>query len=161
MTQIEMIPIIPEKFLALNLDSIIENQLNEQAAAIKVDFELTTRTWKEQPTFVIRAEKGKRWIGTDNFIYRLMDRGVKPHKISARNAERLAFYATGFRAKTKPHWIGSNKGHAANKDFTRPKSVNHPGSEAREFEHTIKEKWDRESPRQFMRALRAELRMSK
>jgi hypothetical protein len=160
MTEINLVPIIPKKFLTLNLTRIIENQLEENAKAIKVDFEVTTRTWKERPSFFIKKIPDGRRIYTDNQVYLWVSGGTKPHKISARNAERLAFFATGFRAKTRPRWIGSNKGHNANKDFTRPKSVNHPGTTAREFDTTIKEKWDKEAPRQFLRALRAELRKS-
>jgi hypothetical protein len=157
MTEINIVPIIPKKFLSLNLSKVIENQLEETAKAIKVDFEVTTRTWKERPSFFIKAIPNGRRIYTDNFVYMLIDRGTKAHKISARNAKTLAFFAGGFRAKTRPRFIGSNKGQVANKNLTFPQSVNHPGFPAREYESTIKDKWDKEAPRQFLRALRAEL----
>jgi hypothetical protein len=157
MTEINIVPIIPKKFLSLNLSKVIENQLEETAKAIKVDFEVTTRTWKERPSFFIKAIPNGRRIYTDNFVYMLLDKGTKRHPIAARNAKFLAYFSGGFRAKTRPRWIGSNKGHAANKDFRRPHEVTHPGFPAREYESTIKDKWDKEAPRQFRRALRAEL----
>jgi hypothetical protein len=157
MTEINIMPIIPRKFLSLNLTKAIENQLEETAKAIKVDFEVTTRTWKERPSFFIKTISNGRRIYTDNFVYMLLDRGTKAHKISARNAKTLAFFAGGFRAKTRPRFIGSNKGKVANKNLTFTQSVNHPGFPAREYESTIKDKWDKEAPRQFRRALRAEL----
>jgi hypothetical protein len=160
MTEIIMTAIIPKKFLALNLEKVINNQLEEQSRAIKVDFDHTTQTWKERPSFFIKTIPNGRRIYTDNFVYMLLDRGTKAHKISARNAKTLAFFAGGFRAKSRPGWIGSNKGSAASKNFITPKSVNHPGFPAREYEGTIKEKWDKEAPRQFSRALRAELEKS-
>jgi hypothetical protein len=157
MTEINLVPIIPKGFLALNLAQAIENQLDMTAKAIQVDFETTTRTWDERPQFKIDKIKLGRRIYTNDEIYGYIAHGTKPHIIKARNANNLAFFANGFAPKTRVGYIGSNKGRQAGKDFRTPKEVHHPGTQARDYERVIKEKWDNEAPRQVQRAIRNEL----
>jgi hypothetical protein len=157
MTEINITPIIPKGFLAINLANAIENQLDMTAKAIQVDFETTTRTWDERPPFKIDKIKFGRRIYTTDEIYGYIAHGTRRHPITARNANYLAFFANGFAPKTRVGWIGSNQGSKANKDFRRPKEVIHPGIKARDYERVIKEKWDDEAPRQMQRAIRNEL----
>jgi hypothetical protein len=135
----------------------IENAGNMSSKAVKVDFSVTTRTWKGQPDFKIEHTLNRpEWqIGTDNEIYKYVTGGTKPHKITAKNGKALSFFRTGFMPKTRSEWIGSNKGKVAKKDPTAVKSVNHPGTQARKFVETIGDKWESEWPRQLARALRA------
>jgi hypothetical protein len=157
MTEINLVPIIPKGFLALNIMQAIENQLTMTAKAIQVDFETTTRTWDERPTFKIDTIKMGRRIYTNDEIYGYIAHGTKPHIIKARNANRLAFFANGFAPKTRVGYIGSNKGRKASKDFRTPEQVSHPGTQARDYERVIKDKWDGEAPRQMQRAINNEL----
>jgi hypothetical protein len=135
----------------------IENAGNMSSKAVKVDFAVTVKTWKEQPEFTIDHSLIKpEWtIGTDNTIYKYVTGGTKPHKITAKNGKALSFFRTGFKPKTRVEWIGSNKGKIAKKDPTAVRSVNHPGTQARKFVETIGKKWEVEWPRQLARALRA------
>jgi hypothetical protein len=133
----------------------IENTLNAAAKSAKVDFDVTTRTWTDRPKFVIVKLPYERVVGTDSKIYLYVTRGTKRHKIKAKNARSLTFKVGGFRAKTRPGWIGSNKG-AAGKDWRSAREVNHPGSKARDFEKTIGEKWQKELPVLMQKAVDAE-----
>jgi hypothetical protein len=135
----------------------IENAGNMTAKAVQVDFKVTTRTWKHQPDFTIEHTQGRPiWdISTGDVIYRYVSEGTKRHPISAKNAPFLAYFKTGFRPKSRPGFIGSNAGAQASKDFRGPKTVMHPGTEAREFAQAIAKKWKIEWPRQLQRAIRA------
>jgi hypothetical protein len=158
MTGVEMTAIIPRKFLRdpIRFERAIENALDGAALDVKADFGATTSTWNDRPRFYIRKQKGERFIGTDGLIYKFVSGGTKPHLIAARNAPRLAFYATGFRPKSRVRYIGANKGHRANKDFRRPLVVHHPGTQAREYPQVLKEKWDKELPKILQRSIDAE-----
>lgn len=137
----------------------IENAGNMSSKAVKVDFMVTTATWTHQPNFEITRPNDSTWqVSTDDKIYGYVDSGTPRHPISAKNAPSLAFFKDGFRPKTRPGWIGSNKGSVANKNLRRPKTVMHPGTTAREFAKAIKKKWDEEWPRQIARAIRAQQR---
>jgi hypothetical protein len=159
MTGVDMTVIVPTRFLRdpVRFERAIENTLDGAALDIKVDFAVTTSTWTNQPRFYIRKTKGERFIGTDGLIYKFVSGGTKPHLITAHTPKGLAFYATGFRPKSRVRFIGSNKGQQANKDFRRPMVVHHPGTQAREYPEVIKEKWDQELPKIFQRAIDSEV----
>jgi hypothetical protein len=67
----------------------------------------------------------QHWVWTNE--------GTEPHIITAKDGGRLFFGTSGGRAKTQPGFIGSNPGVIAGKPYTRPQSVNHPGTKARNF----------------------------
>jgi hypothetical protein len=135
----------------------IENAGNMSSKAVKVDFAVTTRTWKGQPDFKIEHTLNRpEWtIGTDNLIYHFVTGGTDPHPITAKPGKALAFNRVGFMPKTRAGWIGSNMGKAASQDPQVVKSVQHPGTKPRKFVETIGNKWESEWPRQLARALRA------
>lgn len=135
----------------------IDNTLDQQAAAVKSQFNVTTMTWKNRPTFLMRTTPGIREIYTTDLIYKYVSEGTKPHIIVPRNAKALHFFATGFRAKTRIRVIErSNIGATATQDETFTQLVHHPGTEAREFAEAIAEKWQDELPKQLQRAIDAE-----
>lgn len=135
----------------------IENAGNMSAAAVKVDFGVTTQTWKTRPEMSIEhtAESYTWKVGTDDKIYRFVSDGTRPHVIVPRVAKRLSFFSKGFRPKTRVGWIGSNKGSQATRGRVVTTRVNHPGTQARKFEDAIQTKWNDEWPRQLDRAIRA------
>ena len=156
--QVSMQVIVPKKFLSdpKRFVRAVENTLDGAALDVKADFGATTRTWKERPVFYIRSKPGERFIGTDFMVYKWVSDGTRKHLIVAKAGRRLAFYATGFRAKTRPRMIGSNQGRAANSNFVRPLVVHHPGTTAREFPLVIREKYDKLLPKIMQRAIDAE-----
>lgn len=159
MTLVKVTAILPKTnpFDVKRFAKAIENAGTESSKAVEVDFNVTTRTWQHKPDFKISHTAGSTsWeIATDDAIYGYVDAGTAPHLIKVKNARFLHFYRTGFRAKSRAGWIGSNKGAKASKDETFVKSVHHPGTKARNFAKTIKKKWDTEWPRQLARAIRA------
>lgn len=133
----------------------IENTLTAAARSAKVDFGVTTRTWTDRPKFIIVRLKYERIVGTDSKVYLYVTRGTRPHKIKAKQVRMLTFKVGGFRAKTRPGWIGSNKG-AQGQDWRSAREVDHPGTKARDFEKTIGEKWQKELPVLMQKAIDAE-----
>lgn len=142
-------------FNTAQLERAIENALTGSAKAAKVDFDVTTQTWTKRPEFTIDSEPGKRTISTDNEIYGYVNDGTPPHPIVAKNAPTLVF-GVPFKAKTAVRVIGSGAG-SKGATIRRPKAVQHPGTDAREFDQVIKEKWDDLLPVTLQRSIDSEL----
>ena len=142
------------------MDRVVNNAMDGAALGAKVDFDVTTRTFRRRPAFLIKTPKyGVRDVYTIDEIYSYLDDGTRAHVIRARRrGGRLAFYRSGFRAKTRVRYIGSNKGRSANKDFSRPESVMHPGFPAREFSIEIQKKWQKMLNKILQRAIDAEIK---
>lgn len=139
--------IIPKRlFSAARMERVVENFLTMTADAIKIDFDVTTRTWKRRPVFLVRGKKGERTIYTDSDIYKFVSGGTRV---------RYATMTPGFRAKTRVRYIGSNMGRGGVAFISRKHP--RPGIKAREFPEAIIAKWDKEAPRQMQRALDAEV----
>lgn len=155
---LKIVPIIPSKLLAdpTRLKRVIENVLDARAADIKVDFKVTTFTWKNKPDFTISTKPGERLIYTTNLIYKFITRGTRPHIIRARNVRCLRFFRTGFRPKSRVRYIGANKGATASKNLTLVRIVKHPGFPAREFDKEIAEKWQKQLPKMMQQELNKE-----
>ena len=114
----------------------------ETVKGIRTDLQKTTRTWKHKVLFTIQIDKsggGEVSVYTDNEIYSYVNYGTKPHIIRPRNAKRLAFY-TPFKAKTRVRFLGSGNGMKGN-NLVLTQEVHHPGTEAREWDIVISEKW--------------------
>jgi hypothetical protein len=135
----------------------ITNTLNAVALDIKADFAVTTQTWGDKPMFAITSPTPyTRAIGTDNENYTRLNEGTRPHVIAPRPGGTLVF-RTPFKSKTLPRTIASGSGSkGANQVFTR-KPIQHPGTEARQFDTVIKEKWDKQVGSIFQRAIDAEV----
>lgn len=135
----------------------IENQLNMTALAIKVDFGVTVQTWSDKPTFDIKSPTPwSRTVGTDHAIYGMLNEGTPAHEIRPRRAKSLAFRGP-FRSKTVPRSISSGPGYVgpAETILPRGRGVHHPGTEARAWDKTIAQKWDKLFPVQMQRAIDA------
>jgi len=144
---ISLTPIkVPRRILAdpARVIRAVENALTGTALAVKVDFDTTTRTWKNRPKFTIKRSKLRRLVSTTDDVYRFVSRGTRV---------RYAVMSDDFVAKTRPGIIGSGKGKGGLVGFTKRPL---PGIQARDFEPTIKKKWDREFPRNVQRAIDAE-----
>lgn len=134
----------------------VTNALDGAAAGALIDFKTTTATWSHKVAFQIdKSRPDRRVVGTDDEIYGYVTEGTRPHVIVA-HGKALAFPGGGFRPKTRVKYIGSNKGSTGGATVFR-KVVHHPGTEAREFEDVIAEKWQKELPVTMQRAIDAEL----
>lgn len=146
---IKVKPIKPGKMNTKVFRKSIRANFQKQAPKIVRDFSKTTRTWsgvkpkfpyrtKQNPAvkltvFVGGDEKGvNKWFWNND--------GTKPHVIKPVNGTRL-FFQSNFRAKTQPRVIGSRSGGSSG-PVVAAKSVNHPGTEPREWTIVIAEKWE-------------------
>lgn len=144
--KISLEPIKPKKDL-LNPKRYIDavaKATTESKDGVKADFKKTTSTWEHQPQWYT-TRRGTDWyIGTKDEIYGYVDLGTKAHVIRAKTKKGLAFFRTGFKPKSRVNYIASYKGQKATKNFTRPMSVMHPGTKARNFSVKIREKWQKD-----------------
>jgi len=124
------------------------NALRQAGRDIMKDFEKTTATWKNKPTFEIQISLSgglQVEVYTEDEIYRYVDKGTEPHDIwpgfytGKSNKKVLAFSST-FSPKTIPGVIGSGPGSRGKVDTFRP-YVEHPGTKARNFSEEIQKKW--------------------
>jgi hypothetical protein len=153
------IKVIVPKDLAIDqkrLNRAIENGLDASAQAAKADFDVTTQTWKTDVTFSIKKRNKARRVTTSNRIYGYVNDGTRPHIIRPKRARVLTFL-TPYRAKTKPRKIRSGRGGVGN-TIIYTKIVQHPGTQAREFDKTIQEKWQRALPTTMQRTIDSEVR---
>jgi hypothetical protein len=151
--------ILPRK-LSVNPQAMaraITNTMNATARAIQTDFNVTTQTWDDKPTFAIASPTPyTRKIGTDDAIYSMLNEGTPEHDIAPRPGGTLVF-RTPFRPKSRVRYIGSNAGSkGGNVVFTR-RPIHHPGTEARDFDKVIAEKWNRQFAGIMQRAVDAEV----
>jgi hypothetical protein len=122
------------------LRSELFNALDHTANIVRDDFNKTTRTWSNKPTFrkvgprrkITRMEVE---VFTNHDVYFYVTRGTKAHVIKAVRAPRLRFQ-TGFRSKSRVRVIGSRAGSRFGPTVFA-KQVSHPGSKAREFDKEI------------------------
>ena len=154
-----MIKVFVPKSLVAQPDKLaraVANTLDGAAKGALVDFKVTTQTWNHQPDFAIdQPSADRRVVGTDDDIYGYVTHGTKPHVIVA-HGKALAFPGGGFRPKSRPRYIGANKGSKGGAIIFRPR-VNHLGSAPREFDEAIAEKWRKELPVVMQRAIDSEL----
>lgn len=129
--------------------------LKDVAKDVDTDFAKTYATWKSKPKFRTQVElrdRGGRFeVSTDDEIYRYMDEGTRPHIIRPRHAQRLAFRGN-YNAKTTPRVIGSTQGGASGPDVFA-NVVHHPGTKAREFAITLRDKYRRTFGKSMRKAL--------
>jgi hypothetical protein len=126
------------------------NAVRKAARDIQKDFEKTTETWEHKVKFEslvsLTGPGPVVLVGTDDEIYTYVDKGTRPHEIWAgaytgKSDKTSLAFRTGHTPKTQPRVIGSGPGGTSG-DLVYPIMVNHPGTEAREFDVTIAAKWD-------------------
>ena len=142
-------PIIDQRKMKL----AIENTLTAQAKAIKIDFDVTTQTWSNRPSFTIKKPSDYvREISTNDDIYAMLDAGTKPHTIRPKNSRGILRFNTPFRSKTIPNQIRSRKGSKGTTPVVA-RVVHHPGTAARNWAKVIQRKWQAQIGSIFQRAM--------
>jgi hypothetical protein len=133
-----------KKELAKTLDRVVKPHFIRR-------FDLVVMNWKHQPDFKARKfiRPDKIWLNVfpagdkeDKDIYFFVTKGTKPHRIAARRAPRLAFMWGGvgsYKPKTAPRGKIGGPGIIVGGTLHRPVAVQHPGTEARDFEGVIAE----------------------
>jgi hypothetical protein len=136
----------PARFKDEAFKAAIQAAAKEVADEMVLDFRETTRPWKHKVKFeeVIAVDPNVEiLVGTDDEVFGFVNNGTKPHAIFPRKAKALAFQWGGkgsYRPKTKPKVIGSTPGGPSGPKVALP-YVQHPGTDAREFDVTIEKKW--------------------
>jgi hypothetical protein len=147
--RIKVKAIIPRELLGdpARIERAVNNALDATSLAMKVDFDVTTRTWRNRPEFFIRRPApGVRIIFTENKIYRFVSGGTRI---------RYATMTVGFKPKTFVRQIfsGPGRGGLAYVNTRKPR----PGIKAREFPEVIVKKWESgRLAKTFQRAIDAE-----
>jgi hypothetical protein len=141
----------------VKLAKVIQAEKRKEAKAVEREFKITVRTWKRQPTFTVEEDDDGVAIGTDNEIYGYVDEGTRPHIITPKRAQFLSFYRTGFVSKTVPNRLNPRAGRSANRNPTRAKVVNHPGTQARNFTKLIAKKSEARLWRNIQKALQQDI----
>ncbi len=158
----------PARLKSASFRMTVLNRMRKVANAVERDFKATTRTWEHQPKFekvvTISPDGPTLLVGTDDLIYRFVNEGTKPHEIWAgiytgKSKKRVLAFGATFEPKTEPRIIGSNPGFVGPPIVFTP-MVMHPGTEAREFDKTIQEKWERQFKREMEDAMRQAARAS-
>lgn len=146
--------------LAPMFERVIPRVIDAQAREVKRMLEKCVETWAHKVEFVIFQERRPQGIvtavGTNDLIFKFVDRGTKPHPIDPRpergpNA-RLIFY-TGGAPKTYPGVLGSGSGRQGT-TLAVARHVNHPGTEARWFTKAVDKFWRSAFAPQIQEAIR-------
>lgn len=141
---------VPLPGVKLNVGAVrleLLNALRKEARLVRRELLKTVATWHgDRPSFdftvslsgkvpgILVVPSGnpegvRKWV--------LLNEGTRPHPIRARRAPRLGFYSKGFRAKTRPQWVGSGGGQKASQAYRTPVAVYHPGTKARRWTSTL------------------------
>lgn len=143
--QIKMRVFVPKGILdsARVMANIKHTMIQNTMLDLRKEFAKTYSTWDHQPNFSQDEYWGTNvmWVKifTYSIQYRLVNAGTAPHEIRPRRARMLRFQ-NGFRAKTRPRFIGSVAGGKFGNYVSR-RAVHHPGFEAREFDSEIAESY--------------------
>lgn len=104
------------KKLAKELPDQVTEELQAVGEDMQKDFEKTTATWNNPPTFGVEQTPNRYVrVTTDSAIYRYLDLGTRV---------RYATMSPDFVSKTKPDWISSRAGRGRvlfiNRNHPRP-----------------------------------------
>lgn len=130
-----------------------EEALRQLAEEAKAEFEKTTETWENKPTFHVRHTAHQVVVTTNDRVFGYVDAGTRPHVISSRGGGPLHF-TVGGSAKTRPRVISSTQGSRGD-TWVSAHIVRHPGTESREFSVIIGERIQRKFAAKFRAVLAA------
>jgi len=135
---------------------------------IEGDFEKTTKHWKHDVPFeklvALPPPAVEVMVATDDEIYNYVVKGTPPHEIWAgaytgKSDKTVLAFSSQFVPKTQPGIIGSNPGFVGERDTHTP-YVEHPGTEARDFDKIIQKDWEPKFKRLMEGAMREAARAS-
>lgn len=152
----------PRRFKEAAFRLELLNAMRKAATQVKKDFQATTKTWKHQPKFEVlvslKAPPGPTiLVATDDKIYRFVNEGTKPHPIFAgiytgKSGKRALAFPSVSTPKTTPGSLSSGPGRKGGATVLRP-YVQHPGTEARNFDEAVKKKREKWFKRQMEKAM--------
>jgi hypothetical protein len=113
--------------------------MKDAADAAEKDLQSTFKSWTHQPTIEVKERSDGYSLTVVDDVWNMLDKGTRAHRIIARRAKRLRFFG-GYRAKTRPGFIGSQSGGTSGGPIFR-QSVMHPGTVARSWSKLIGTKY--------------------
>ncbi len=120
------------------IDKALEAGLDDLAAAIKVEFELTVKTWDDKPTFQIESSKGRRLVYTEHQHYAWVNYGTnrsgRVYPVNGK-ALRLPSYWTPKSRQGDIYSYSGNRDYETNQNIY--KSVAKSSIKARRFDKAI------------------------
>lgn len=155
----------PKQFERSGFEHRLRSEFNSVVQGVKHDFEQTVETWdfEDKPHFNVQSFtfSGTEWtasIWTDDDLYRMIERGAKPHDIPLHGRTAMIF-GENYDPKTVPGVIGSLEGGESGGPIFAYK-VRHPGFEGRQFSRVIARKWQAELKRRMNSAMRIGIGLS-
>lgn len=125
---------------------ILDRAAKDTAQKEARSFRRGVETWKTKVSFRMIKDTSKNGINykivTDSLIWKWVNFGTKPHRISAKNTPNLK-YQSDFTPKTRAGFIGSRDGGKFGNNWVVADSVMHSGIEARRFDKEILKKADK------------------
>ena len=117
MASITFKAVLPKKAKLIDqpkLQKELRGALKGTGKLILSDFNKTTRTWSNKPSFQKKGpSRGKGELAvevfTENLIYFFLTRGTRSHPVAPVRAKALRFQS-GYKAKTRVRTIGSRSG---------------------------------------------------
>ncbi len=135
--------IIPKK-LANVFKAALKTVMMDVSDDMLKDFEKTTQTWEHDVLFEqedkLNSVPMSVTVFTEDEVYAYVNNGTRAHPIVPIRAPALVFQGGTYTAKTMPGVIGARSGGPSGPTVFR-QSVFHPGTEARDFDKTLAEKW--------------------
>ena len=123
---------------------------------LEQDLDSFTRDWASQPFFEIRRETTRDdftiSVSTDDPVFNWVDRGTRPHYISARNDDRPLRFSQEYAAATQPGSLRSQRPEYSGGKVSKF-IVYHPGIEARGFSEELVRERERDFQRLMLEAL--------
>lgn len=135
------IPNLATAFDTAELQAALEGILLDTAVDMVDEYEGIVADWQHPVIFDVELEAEGEFtivVGTDDQIFQWTSEGTKPHPIAAVNAPSLVFPSLWSPKTAKnslgaqPGGIGKHLGH-----WRKEQVVQHPGTEAREFDEDI------------------------
>jgi len=121
----------------------VKDGLEEAKTTLIKSHEKVVADWEHKPEFRARSRVSINEIAIDIYpsgeyknIWRYVDEGTKPHTIKPKNSKILKF-RPNYSPKTSPNPARYGGAGGSFGDWVFTKSVNHPGTEAREFTKVI------------------------
>lgn len=135
----------------------IKNGMDAEAKRVESDLAATVQTWDNPAEFTITSSGPyTRRITTTHAVWVMLNKGTRPHIIRPKNAKVLTWMGNNYRAKTRAGQLKSLKG-GNNNTIVYAKEVQHPGTEAREWNIAAADKSKRFFAATMQRAIDAEL----
>lgn len=144
----------------LKVDAIrlaLLNPMRKIGTEMRQDFQKTTKTWEDKPTFTITRNLNsvegflRVWVWTMHQHFIWVNEGTRAHYVPKYGVRTMAFRR--YKAKTRVRVIESGQGGRFGATIVRRGRWKVSGIKAREFDKVLKRKWQPEFGRRMTKAM--------